>query len=66
VTVAAGDSLWSITARQLGTADVAAIDSGWRELYALNRDVIGDDPGLILPRQVLDLPASLSEGGEVR
>ena len=48
--VKAGDFLWKIAAEQLG-------DSGrWPEIYALNKDVIGDNPNLILPGQKLRLP----------
>ncbi|MEV6314831.1 transglycosylase family protein [Streptomyces sp. NPDC051776] len=45
-TVARGDTLGSI-AEANGTT--------WRAVYAANRDVIGDDPDLILPGQRLDL-----------
>jgi LysM repeat protein len=48
--VKAGDFLWKIAAEQLGDS------SRWPELYALNKDVIGDNPNLILPGQKLRLP----------
>lgn len=51
-----GDSLWSITAEHTGASD-AAVAQAWGELYALNRDVVGDDPGLIHPGDELALPA---------
>ncbi|MFI2753024.1 LysM peptidoglycan-binding domain-containing protein [Cellulomonas sp. P22] len=61
VVVAAGDSLWRIAARYLGpgasTADIAA---AWPDWYAANAAVIGDDPGLLHPGQVLTLPATAS------
>lgn len=44
-TVRSGDSLSSIAG------------AGWRELYQLNRGVIGGNPNLIYPGQVLHLPA---------
>lgn len=52
-----GDSLWSI-ARQTGppAATTAAIDARWRQIWALNRDVVGTDPDLIHPGQQLRLP----------
>lgn len=50
IVVRAGDSLWSIAAARLGpAADVAEIDTAWRELYAANVDAIGSDADLILP-----------------
>jgi LysM repeat protein len=49
-TVKPGDSLKEIAARLLGDA------GRWTELYALNRDVIGANPDLVRPGQVLQLP----------
>lgn len=58
VVVHRGDTLWAIAARSLGDAatdqDVA---EAWPRWYAANRDVIGDDPDLILPGQRLLAPA---------
>lgn len=58
VVVRRGDSLWSIAEDDLGggAAD-AAVDTHWRDVYALNRAVIGPDPDLILPAQRLRMPA---------
>jgi len=42
-----GDTLWHIAQRTLGAGDQ------WRSLYALNQDVIGPNPNLIFPGQVL-------------
>ncbi|HEY3557334.1 MAG TPA: LysM peptidoglycan-binding domain-containing protein [Kribbella sp.] len=57
VVVREGDSLWSIAARELGpTASNAAIEARWHDWYAANRHVIGNDPDLILPGQVLRTP----------
>ena len=53
------DHLWSITSRYLGpsaTADEIARE--WPRWHEANRDVIGDDPDLIRPGQVLHPPAS--------
>ncbi len=54
--VVAGDCLWDIAARLIGpSASNAAIDRGWRAIYAANRAAIGDDPGLIHPGLVLTI-----------
>lgn len=59
VRVQPGDSLWLIAAHRLGAdasdADIAAV---WPRWYAANRSVIGDDPSLIQPGQVLQAPPS--------
>ncbi|HET7305300.1 MAG TPA: LysM peptidoglycan-binding domain-containing protein [Segeticoccus sp.] len=53
-----GDSLWSIAARHLGPdATPSRIAAEWPRWYAANRHLIGDDPGLIVPGQVLQAPA---------
>lgn len=49
-TVKAGDSLWSIAARTLGGGD------RWREIYNLNRGLIGDSPADLRVGTVLRLP----------
>ncbi|MEU8434332.1 LysM domain-containing protein [Streptomyces sp. NPDC029216] len=50
-TVKPGDSLSAIARRELGN------EARWRELYAMNRGVIGANPDLIHPGQVLTLPS---------
>lgn len=54
-----GDTLWDIAAESLGgspsDADVLREMTRWHEA---NRDVVGDDPDLILPGQVLRTPGS--------
>lgn len=47
ITVQEGDTLWGLAERELGDP------RRWEELYEANRDVIGDDPDLILPGQLL-------------
>lgn len=60
VVVAPGDSLWSISERQLGpTATGSQIARGVERLYALNRNQIGADPNAIYVGQAFVLPRSL-------
>ncbi|WP_427130186.1 LysM peptidoglycan-binding domain-containing protein [Pseudarthrobacter sp. S9] len=57
VTVRAGDSLWSLAAAALGPfASDVDIAKEWPRLYQTNRAVIGDNPHLLRPGQVLLLP----------
>jgi nucleoid-associated protein YgaU len=59
VAVHRGDTLWSIAAHHLGPAATNAdIDGEWHRWFAANRDVIGDDPNLIAPGQLLSPPAA--------
>lgn len=61
VTVRPSDSLWSLCAEELGPlASDVDIATAWPELYRINRSVIGPDPGLLRPGQVLVIPPSLS------
>ncbi len=56
-TVQPGDTLWSIARRGLGGgAGVADVAAYWPLVYQANAAVIGPDPDLILPGQVLRLP----------
>lgn len=57
VVVAAGDSLWAIAAHHLAPdATDAEIAASWPQWYRANSDVIGTDPGLIVPGQQLTAP----------
>ncbi|MET0449670.1 MAG: LysM domain-containing protein [Aeromicrobium sp.] len=57
VTVRPGDTLWAIAARSLPDgASAAQIADATRAWHAANRDVIGDDPDLIVPAQRLVPP----------
>jgi len=59
IVVHRGDTLWSIAARHLDpTATAADIDAECHRWFAANRDVIGEDPDLILPGQLLSPPPS--------
>lgn len=56
-TVRSGDSLWSIARAALGAdASDAQVAAEWPRWYAANRSVIGADPDLIRPGQVLVAP----------
>ncbi len=57
VVVRRGDTLWSIAARQLGPdASEAEIAAAWPRWFSANRHVVGSDPDLLLPGQVLRAP----------
>ena len=53
-TVISGDSLWKIAQKFLGSG------SRWREIYTYNnnKSIIGGNPNLIYPGQVLSIPSS--------
>ena len=51
-TVQPGDTLSSIALRAYGNA----AEHYWHKIYKENKDVIGDDPNLIRPGEVLDIP----------
>ncbi|MBM9464586.1 LysM peptidoglycan-binding domain-containing protein [Aeromicrobium sp. YIM 150415] len=55
--VASGDTLWAIAAAHLpADADMAVIGESVDRWHEENRQTIGDDPGVILPGQVLRAP----------
>jgi len=62
VVVLRGDSLWTIAAAHLPDGATAAdVAAAWPRWYEANRDVVGDDPDVLLPGQILripDLPAT--------
>lgn len=59
VTVAAGDSLWSIARAHLGNdATDHEVADAWPAWYAANTAVVGDDPDLIHVGQVLTAPTT--------
>lgn len=60
VAVRAGDTLWDIAARHLGP-DASALDiaRAWPQWFEANRDVVGDDPDVLQPGQLLRPPTDL-------
>ncbi|MDX6375444.1 MAG: hypothetical protein QOD98_4432 [Nocardioidaceae bacterium] len=57
VVVRPGDTLWGLAERDLPTpATDRRVTSRWHAVYRRNRGVIGPDPDLIRPGQVLSLP----------
>jgi len=62
--VRAGDSLWTIAADRLAPgATEADVAVAWPRWYATNRAVVGDDPQLIRPGQVLAEPGGVDLAG---
>jgi nucleoid-associated protein YgaU len=61
VVVHRGDTLWDIARRDLGTdATDAEVAHAWPAWHEANLAVIGDDPDLLLPGQILRRPPSPS------
>jgi hypothetical protein len=59
VTVGAGDTLWDIAAKDLGKlATDTEIAAHWPKWYSANKAVIGPDPAVLLPGQVLLAPTN--------
>ncbi|WP_138413997.1 LysM peptidoglycan-binding domain-containing protein [Sinomonas gamaensis] len=57
VEVRPGDSLWSVAARYLGPgASARDIAEAWPDWFEANRSVIGDNPDVIRPGQLLVAP----------
>lgn len=59
-----GDSLWSIA--RTHPDDATDVEERWRAIWRANRDVVGDDPDLILPGQALRLPTTRRTDGDPR
>ena len=58
--VEAGDHLWAIAAETVadrtGHTDDESVGAYWQRLVEANRHVVGDDPDLIHPGQIIELP----------
>jgi nucleoid-associated protein YgaU len=66
VVVQPGDCLWEIAERSLPAgAPVRAVAAEWPRWWAANRALVGDDPDLLLPGQVLRAPAAGAAGAGV-
>ena len=64
VTVRRGDTLWDLAAAHLSAdATDAEIADEWQRWFQTNRRVIGPDPDLRLPGQVLRVPTPTASGG---
>ncbi len=61
-TVRPDDTLWSISEKVLETREPARVARFWPRIHRLNRAVIGADPSLIMPGQVLELPDECDAG----
>lgn len=55
-TVRSGETLWEIAAEALRTEDIRRIARYWPRIHRHNRAVVGRDPSMIFPGQVLHLP----------
>jgi len=56
-TVQHGDTLWDIASRAYNDPE------DWDTIYAANKGVIGNNPNLIKPGQVLNIPVNPDPGG---
>jgi nucleoid-associated protein YgaU len=57
-----GDTLWGLAADELGpNASESAVAARWPQWYAANRALIGPDPDLLYPGQVLRIPAPATD-----
>ena len=54
-----GDSLWSIASKSLSQSQtspsIGDVDVAWRDIWSLNKSVVGSDPGLIRPGMKLEI-----------
>ncbi|WP_457962924.1 hypothetical protein M1E17_15730 [Arthrobacter sp. D1-29] len=59
VAVLSGDTLWDIAARELGPAATdVEVALQWPRWYLANRAVIGENPDVLLPGQILKSPSA--------
>jgi nucleoid-associated protein YgaU len=62
-----GDTLWDIAARHLGPGATSVdISRAWPAWYQANRAVIGADPGVIRPGELLSAPSGSTSHASTR
>jgi nucleoid-associated protein YgaU len=62
-----GDTLWDIAARHLGPGATAVdISRAWPAWYDANRRLIGTDPGVIAPGELLSPPSGSTSPASTR
>jgi nucleoid-associated protein YgaU len=67
VLVKPGDCLWLIAAQRLGPdVSPAEVAAAWPRWYASNERVIGADPSLIQPGELLQEPPDNTPQGDAR
>lgn len=57
--VVAGDTLWTLAARAVRSADTGRVTLAWHRLYDANRSTVGADPALLRVGSTLCLPSSI-------
>ena len=57
--VVAGDTLWTLAARAVGTSASGRVTVAWHRLYDANRAVVGADPSVLRVGVALCVPQSL-------
>jgi nucleoid-associated protein YgaU len=57
--VVAGDTLWTLAARAVKSADGKRVTVAWHRLYDANRATLGSDPSLLRVGESLCMPQSL-------
>ena len=57
--VVAGDTLWTLAARAVRSADTNRVTLAWHRLYDANRTTVGADPSLLRVGATLCLPSSI-------
>ena len=57
--VVSGDSLWTLAARAVRSADSGRVTLAWHQLYAANRATLGSNPSLLQVGQQLCIPTKL-------
>jgi resuscitation-promoting factor RpfA len=64
-TVKKGDNLWNISKKQFGTTSNASTAAATKSLYERNKGVVGKNPNLIKPNQILTTQKTTKPSGKV-